>query len=320
MEKIQAYVRSSLIALYKHEAAVNKALVTMHLMAYTIRELEESVQQCKNKCALEGCTELGIHAVDSAAAFYFGSLDNGNEGSGRLMQSVADLECKEFKTCGSTGDSLKGRSKATYEVLQELQIMQHNITQRACTDARSRKDQIVRWMKVPLIQGTIRYAYLRYQNKATSVDIATGAIYAASIVPLVSGCSFTDAAIINNNMETTARATDFAAVKSAFERQYTCLGVKCSDIGGYWDQSNKAYYDAAEMCNFDVVQDASAPEDKKNIQWGIIASLAVLLVLSLYLYQRRRKAQSKQKKNKARESDIDFSDSSDDSDGDFRIT
>jgi hypothetical protein len=289
-------------------------------MAYIIRELEESVQQCKNKCTVEGCTELGIHAIDSAAAFYFGSLDNGSDSSGRLMQHVADVECKEFKTCGSSGDSIKGTSKANYEVLEELQTMQHNITQRACTEARSRKDQIVRWMKVPLIQGTLRYAYLRHQNQATSVDIATGAIYAASIVPLVSGCSFTDAEIINNNMETTDRTTDFSAVKGAFERQYSCLGVKCSDIGGYWDQSKKEYYDGAGMCNFDVVTEASTPKENKGIQWGIIASLAVLLVISLYMYQRRRKTKSKQKKNKARESDIDFSDSSDDSDGDFRIT
>lgn len=292
----------------------------MHLMAYIIRELEESVQQCKNTCTQESCTELGIHAIDSAAAFYFGSLDDGSEGSGRLMQHIADLECKEFKTCGSSGDSLKGASKANHEVLQELQVMQYNITARACTEARSRKDHIVKWMKVPLIQGTLRYAYLRYQNQATSVDIANGAIYAASIVPLVSGCSFTDAEIINNNMETTARATDFSAVKAAFERQYTCLGVKCSDIGGYWDHSKKTYYDGAEMCNFDVVTEASTPKENKNVQWGIIASLAVLLGITIYMYRRRRNTKSKQKKNKARESDIDFSDSSDDSDGDFRLT
>ena len=289
-------------------------------MVYIIRELEESINQCKSKCPPEGCTNLGIHAVDSAAAFYFGSLDNGSEDSGRLMQRVADLECKEFKTCGISGDEIKGLSKASHEVLQELQMMQHNITQRACTEARSHKDKIVKWLKVPLIQGTLRHAFLRYQNQATSVDIANGAIYAASIVPLVSGCSFTDAEIINNNMEVSARATNFSVVKSAFERQYACLGVKCSDIGGYWDHRNKEYFPDADMCTFDVVIEESTQEEKERVHWGFIASLAVLLAVSLLLYQRRRKAKSKQKKPKCRESDIDFSDSSDDSDGDFRIT
>jgi hypothetical protein len=289
----------------------------MNVMAFIIRELEESVKECKTKCPVDGCTEMGIHAIDSAAAFYFGSLEDG-AGSGRLMHSIADQECSQFKTCGSSGDSIKGSSKANVEVLLELQMMQTNMTHRACTEARLHKDQIVKWMKVPLIQGTLRHAYMRQHNTASNVDIANAAIYAASIVPLLAACSFNDAEVINNNMETTARTTDFQMVKSTFERHYTCLGVKCSDIGGYWDPNKKGYYDGAEMCTFDVIQEENAPTKKKKTRWGIIVSLVILLVITLILYRRKRKA--KQKKNKMRESDIDFSDSSDDSDDDIRIS
>jgi hypothetical protein len=281
-----------------------------------IREMEEAAKECKTKCPKEGCSELGIRAVDAAAAYYFGSMEDGS-GSGKLLYSIADLECKEFKTCSPTGNSIKGQARANFEILNHLQFMQYNVTSRACPEARAHKDHISKWIKVILIQGTLRYAYLRQQNSSSSVDVATGAAYSASIVPFLSACSFTDAEIINNNMEITARNTDFELVKSTFERQYTCLGVKCSDVGGFWDKSRNRYFDGAEMCSFDVVEEKNVSNHKK-ISWGVLGALIGMTVISILLYRRLRKTMKKT--NKARESDIDFSDSSDDSYNDVRIT
>ena len=282
-----------------------------------IREMEEAAKECKTKCPVDGCTEIGTRAVDAAAAYYFGSLEDGN-GAGKLMHHLADLECKEFKTCGVSGDSIDGHAKANIEILHHLQTMQTNVTKRQCPDARSNKDQITKWIKVVLIQGTLHSAYLRQQNVTSAVDIANGAAYAASITPFLSACSFTDAEIITNNMETTAK-TNFALVKSTFERQYTCLGVKCSDVGGYWDQSRSAYHEGAEMCTFDVVEEEEDVSKIKKSHWGVLGAVLGMIVVALFLHRRMRQAKRK-KSNKFRESDIDFSDSSDDSDVGFRIT
>ena len=127
--------------------------------------------------------------MDVAAAFYIGSLEDGS-GVSKLMHSVAELEGKAFKTCSINGDSTKGTARANIEVLQDFQSMQNNVTKRACLEARSHKDRVMNRMQIPFIQGTPRYAYIRSNWKATDVDIANGAAYVASIVPLVGGCSF----------------------------------------------------------------------------------------------------------------------------------
>ena len=301
-------------------AAINKALVTMHILPFVIQEMEEAVKECKSTCPKEGCSESGTRAVDAAAAYYFGSLEDGN-GAGKLMHHLADLECIEFKTCGASGDSIKGRAKANIEILNNLQLMQTNITNRACTDARSHKDHITKWIKVTLIQGTLHYAYLRQQNTTSAADMANGAAYAASIVPFISACSFTDAEIISNNLEITARHTDFALVKTTFERQYTCLGIKCKDVGGYWDQSQKTYNDGAEMCTFDVVLAEEKESKTKRPYWVVFGAVLPMIVIVLCLYRRMHQT-TKKKSDKFRESDIDFSDSSDDDSdgGGFRIS
>lgn len=279
--------------------------------------MEESIKICKTQCPKEGCSDKAITAVDAAAAFYLGSLEDGS-GKGKLMHSVADLECKHFKTCGIKSDSTKGTAKANIEVLSEFQALQSNLTVRACPEARTHKDQIMKWMKVPLIQGTMRYAYMRSKTIATDVDIALGAAYAASIVPLVAACSFNDAEIINNNMEMTAKSADFTMVKDAFERHYACLGVMCSEIGGYWNPDNNAYYEGAEQCTFDVVQSEEDGPKKKAIGWGV--GVPLFVAVAILIAARRRKAKRKSKRSGGADNDLDdLSDSSDDSDGDPRF-
>ena len=290
----------------------------MHIIPFMIREMEEATKECKTKCPKEGCSELGVRAVDAAAAYYFGSLENG-DGAGKLMHQLADIECKEFKTCDVSGNSINGHAKANIEILHHLRTMQTNVTNRACPEARSHKDQITKWIKVTLIQGTLHYAYLRQQNTTSAIDVANGAVYAASIAPFLSACSFTDAEIITNNMEVTARHTDFALVKNTFERQYTCLGIKCSDVGGYWDQSQNAYFVGAEMCSFDVLEEEEVVSKIKKSHWGVFGALLGTTVIAFCLYRRMRKV-NKKTPSKFRETDIDFSDSSDDSDAGFRIS
>jgi hypothetical protein len=284
-------------------------MVTLSVLPFIERELEEAINQCKAKCPPEGCTDKAVNVVDTAASLYFGSLEDGS-GKGQLMSALATRECGQFRTCGANGDATSGSSKVDIEILHEFQSMQANLTTRACQEARGRKDHIQKWMKVPLIQGTLRHAYMRFKGEASDADVGTGAAFSASIVPFVAACSYTDAEIIDNNLETMAKSTNFTLVKETLEKHYSCLGVRCQDIGGYWDHAKSKYHVGAGPCNFDVVKPAEAPQ-KKGMGWGLGLTLFFVVAVVIVIRRRRRTAQRK----KARSGTMDdFSDSSEESD------
>eukprot|EP00310_Coccolithus_braarudii_P022100 CAMPEP_0183356368 /NCGR_PEP_ID=MMETSP0164_2-20130417/44156_1 /TAXON_ID=221442 /ORGANISM="Coccolithus pelagicus ssp braarudi, Strain PLY182g" /LENGTH=84 /DNA_ID=CAMNT_0025529763 /DNA_START=16 /DNA_END=266 /DNA_ORIENTATION=- len=50
------------------------------------------------------------------------------------------------------------------------------------------------------------------------------------------------------NLEAATDVSKWSAVKAAFEDNYDCLGVACSDIGGIWSSTQGKYYANAEPC------------------------------------------------------------------------
>jgi hypothetical protein len=61
------------------------------------------------------------------------------------------------------------------------------------------------------------------------------------VLPLVHNCNAASATVVSDNLKfglfpdgvtDTARYSDFAAVKAAFEDVYACLGITCAQVGG----------------------------------------------------------------------------------------
>ena len=77
---------------------------------------------------------------------------------------------------------------------------------------------------------------------ATPKNAAEGATFSAAVLPLVHDCNAASAAVVSDNLKfglfptggdaVTARYSDFAAVKAAFEDVYACLGITCAQVGG----------------------------------------------------------------------------------------
>jgi hypothetical protein len=138
---------------------------------------------------------------------------------------------------------------------------------------------MVAQMRVPLIQGTLRYAY-RIENLPTScsnLDVchAEGATFAAAVLPAVHYCDATAATIIYNAIGMqSSTVVDFSAIKTAFESVYGCLNITCADVGGFWNTgvSPEAYHPGAEPCTFDATPTSSSIDIPT---WGI-AVIAVL--------------------------------------------
>ena len=123
-----------------------------------------------------------------------------------------------------------------------------------CSLVRPMVERITELMTVPLIQGTLRYAYKGEYLSAsgfTQKEKGEGAVFAASVLPRVASCSAAAAATIQSEMQldaSTSTKPDFEAVKAAFESTYSCLNITCAAVGGLWDSSATAYYSSASPC------------------------------------------------------------------------
>merc|ERR1712032_847987 len=151
------------------------------------------------------------------------------------------------------GDETTGDSHINTEIFKEFSIGQSKLVQGQCASAREQKESIEQLMLVPLIQGTLRYAWktqageVYYSEKAE----AEGVIFAASVLPAVYACDPDAAATIEESMVAgQANTADFGAVKSAFESTYECMGVNPDHVGGLYNAATGDYYEGAEPMNY----------------------------------------------------------------------
>jgi len=220
------------------EQGVKKGTAYMNVWMYVIHEIEDAIMDCQNSCTdptTQTCNQDPVHAIDEAAAFYAGSLEGttatGDADKGKLVFRLAEKRCANFGTC--TGSA--GQAKANQEIIQKLSEAQTKLRQSKCVEVIEIKKRIVELMSIPLIQGSIRYAYKVGEDGEGLKAKAEGAVFSAAILPRVAACDAAKAKIISDNMKINAgtfMTSGFTAVKEAFEATYECLGITCEDIGG----------------------------------------------------------------------------------------
>merc|ERR1711985_209018 len=121
-----------------------------------------------------------------------------------------------------------------------------------CADVPAIKKLIVELMSIPLVQGSLRYAYKVAKLQGGSKEFAEGAAFSAAILPRVHACDASAAKVISDNMnmeisESARMSAGYGAVKKAFESVYKCLGITCASVGGLLLQDAE-YYEGAKPC------------------------------------------------------------------------
>lgn len=253
---------------------------------YALRELEDAIDDC-----LSGDTKRNadsVMALDEGVAFYTGSLE-GTDGGGEgvFVHALAEKRCANFKTCGVTGDQIVGNAKVNINIFSHFSNMQKNIAKGACDDARLDKEAIAKQLFVPMIQGTIRYAYSQSDPATTNTKgEAEGAIFAAAVLPIVAKCNPDSAATIFDQMKpNSGKMVNFDAVKQAFESNYGCMGISCADVGGLYDSAALKYNDGAAPCS-------SSSGSKAGLAIGLSIGgvVAVALLAMVFLRKGRSSA------------------------------
>lgn len=261
------------------EECAKKGMAYMNVWMYVIRELEDAISDCDSKCI--NCNDDPVHAWDEGVAFYTGSLhgqDAEPNSGGNLLYTLADKRCINFNTCGPTGNQTSGTAQVNTKIFTEFAVGQDLLLRGKCERAKVSKNKIINLMSIPLVQGTLRYAYKVNRRQTYVIDEdeenpdqleekekAEGAVFAASIIPRVHKCDKADADIIYDNMRVGANSTDFKAVKKAFENNYKCLGMTCQEVGGL--MLGNGYYLGAEPC-----------KDKKGMS-GTAITIAIGFIL-----------------------------------------
>merc|ERR1712224_1191006 len=226
-----------------------KTSAYMNVWMYVVREFEDAIDDCKAGCI--NCNDDPVHAWDEGVAFYTGTLEGTDgSGSGKMIYALADKRCKNFGTCTTAGGS-----EVNVELFKLFTKGKVALQQGKCDEAKPLKKTIVELMSVPLVQGSLRYAYKVANLQGASKEFAEGAAFSAAILPRIHNCDASAAKVISENMnmeiaKTAWMSAGFAAVKQAFESTYACLGITCAHVGGLILDGTE-YYDGAEPCDAD---------------------------------------------------------------------
>jgi hypothetical protein len=79
-----------------------------------------------------------------------------------------------------------------------------------CAQVRPVVEQIVSLMTVPLVQGTLRYAYKvgNVASDRSAKNAAEGSTFAAAVLPMVHNCNTASAAVVSANLKFGAATFD----------------------------------------------------------------------------------------------------------------
>eukprot|EP00549_Striatella_unipunctata_P025991 CAMPEP_0118698388 /NCGR_PEP_ID=MMETSP0800-20121206/15166_1 /TAXON_ID=210618 ORGANISM="Striatella unipunctata, Strain CCMP2910" /NCGR_SAMPLE_ID=MMETSP0800 /ASSEMBLY_ACC=CAM_ASM_000638 /LENGTH=160 /DNA_ID=CAMNT_0006598189 /DNA_START=18 /DNA_END=500 /DNA_ORIENTATION=+ len=145
-------------------------------------------------------------------------------------------------------------------------------------------------MAIPLVQGTLRHAYIVEHLYANEKSKAEAATFAATVLPIVHALSPIDAQIIHDNTKVGSNTiTNFQKVKEAFERNYKQMGITCKDVGGLWNVGTNDYYKGAAPCSD---ENSSPRELSKAVMVAIIVCVCGIALIAIggaiFLYFRER--------------------------------
>jgi hypothetical protein len=270
-------------------------IVQMNVMLRIIQGLEQAITSCQASCDTVQCNEVAIGFLDQAVALYCGSLE-GKDGTGEgvFQFALAQRRATQF----GLDQSDKTTNARVIELAQNFQDL---LLQGNCAASSRKKHAIISLLKVPLVQSVLRYAYVRdVDNIIDEEELdkaeAFGATYTAAILPLVHKCNRADANILYESLRFGSKSSDisFHRVKDTLEKNYYCLGVTCSDIGGI--STPGGFAEGAEPC-----VGSSALSSKTDSSGGgfgtelsiLGASLGVVVVVILVYRHRKRKPRFK---------------------------
>merc|ERR1719469_164413 len=133
----------------------------------------------------------------------------------------------DLQSSGATNSELND------DIMNHFTQGRDKLTAGLCIDVIPIKRRIVQLMSVPMVQGSLRYAYKVsvLETPPTEKSKAEGWIFTAGILPLAKVCNADVGTLLSQQMKWTSTSTVFTEVKAAYESIYACLGMTCDQVG-----------------------------------------------------------------------------------------
>ena len=266
---------------------VKKGIAYQGVWMYAVHKFETAIADClKGTTADVNSAKLNW---DKGMAYYVGSQEGTTTGAstGNLLYNLAQKRCEDFGTCASGADSSTKAAANTRVIDLATDGMAYFVhSQLSCADPQLDTifRNIVSQMTVPLVQGMLKYAWKADpaqsggscatdsgKNEAAvsstcAKSWAEGWAFAAAVLPQVHKCDATAATTIRANLDvasTTGPMKDgVAAVKTAIESVYDCLGISCTDVGEY--QASGSVFTGMSKCTFAPSTDEGSTASGSN--------------------------------------------------------
>ncbi|CAN0459299.1 unnamed protein product, partial [Ascophyllum nodosum] len=230
----------------------------------------------------------GPHAWDEAWAFWSGSEEGElGTGEGFMGYALAEQRCEQFGTCtgDDDGSDLTGMSAVNHDLLELYNEGQSKLLSADCGAVEEIKDEIVTLMTVPLLQGLLRCVPSPYRRILPPfVEAAELWAFSAAVLPQIHACDADVAEVILSNTaiwSPSAPISDgYIVVKEEIESVYSCMGIKCSQVGGLLIGESTTYYEGFEPCS-DSNDGNVVTEVIVGIVIAVVAAVVVGIVVCL---------------------------------------
>ena len=286
---MNAYNSKTMDAYQKIEL-IKKGTPYQCVWMYVLHEFEDAIADCRAGDIYDNDktpTGAAPHAWDEGVAFYAGSLEGETGGSsGQLLHNLAQKRCGRMGTCAA--DDM---AEANVEIYKLFNQGRDEIQAEKCDDAAETLNKIIPLMTLPLVQGTVEYAYKSDPKSAYDCkhqaegdrdclkEWAEGWAFAAAALPQIAKCDADAAQVVRNNLEVPSeggKAGDqvpdgYMKVKEAVESTYECLGITCEQVGVF-DAENSGM----EVCTGGGSSDAAL-----GLRASLLAALAALAAYAL---------------------------------------
>jgi len=261
------------------QAAALDGIIYLDLFMKVIVELYEAMESCT-----PGTPQSSMD-VESAWAFYTGSLQNTVTTEGEMLFEAANGLCDFFNTCGAElVANVNGQVTALITQGQSLERFA------LCGSLDQLKTSVVAQMTVTLTQGLLVSSFYADPSNENANMInywGKAYTYGAAILPLVNYCSPSAATIIQNNVNINQAQPmqngGFAAVYSAVQSVFPCLNITCAAVGAPGFASLPVCTDSTAATTF-VPTTSTAPPATMPINPTTEAWLVVLVVFLIAFY------------------------------------